>query len=147
MARRSRAWSTVFGVTYAFLRLIDLWLRAAWQLGGLGITARLSVRGRRTGQQRSVLVGLLRVDGTWYVGHPNGSAAWTRNLEAAGAAELRQWRGSPIHVRARRLQDGPERDAVIHATAHQQPFPGNLLYRASQRHILAVGTYFRLTPE
>jgi hypothetical protein len=136
----------VFRAAYAFLRLIDLWLRAAWQLGGMGITARLSVRGLRTGRQRSVLVGLLRVEGKWYVGHPNGSAAWTRNLEAAGEAELRLWGGQPIQVRARRLDQGPERDAVIHATAHQQPFPGNLLYRASQRHILAVGTYFRLTP-
>ena len=132
-------------MAYGFLRLIDLWLRAAWQLGGLGITARLSVRGRRTGRQRSVLVGLLRVDGTWYVGHPNGDAGWTRNLEAAGTAELRPWHAPPVHVRAQRLPDGPERDAVIHATAQQQPFPGNLLYRAAQRHILAVGTYYRLS--
>jgi len=44
------------------------------------------------------------------------------------------------------LKDGPERDAVIAATARQQPFPGNLVYRAAQRHITAVGVYFRLEP-
>jgi deazaflavin-dependent oxidoreductase (nitroreductase family) len=146
LRKRSVIWAAVWRVVYAWLRLTDVWLRAAWQLGGLGITARLSVRGRRTGRDRSVLVGLLRVDGIWYVGHPNGKADWTRNLEAIGTAEVRPWRGPPIAVRASRLPDGPERDAVIHATAHQQPFPGNILYRASRRHILAVGTYFRLTP-
>ena len=45
-----------------------------------------------------------------------------------------------------RLTDGPERDAVIRATSIQQPFPGNLLYRASRRHIAAVGVYHLLEP-
>jgi hypothetical protein len=49
-------------------------------------------------------------------------------------------------VRAARLPDGNERDAVILATAHQQPFPGNLAYRAASGHILAMGVYFRLDP-
>jgi hypothetical protein len=49
-------------------------------------------------------------------------------------------------VRAARLPDGNERDAVILATAHQQPFPGNLAYRAARGHILAMGVYFRLDP-
>ena len=41
---------------------------------------------------------------------------------------------------------GVERDAVIFATADQQPFPGNLLYRVARRHILSEGRYFRLDP-
>jgi len=57
------------------------------------------------------------------------------------------WPSGVAHpVRAERLPDGDERDAVILATAHQQPFPGNLLYRAARPHILAVGAYFRLEP-
>jgi hypothetical protein len=35
---------------------------------------------------------------------------------------------------------------VIRATVHQQPFPGNVFYRAAQRHIAAVGVYHRLEP-
>lgn len=138
-------WGGIWQAFYALLRLTDPWIRSMWRMGGLGITVSLSVRGRRSGRQQAVLVGLLRVDGVWYIGHPNGDAGWTRSLEAAGTAEVQPWRGPSITVRASRLQHGLERDAVIRATAKQQPFPGNLLYRASRRHILAVGTYFRLT--
>jgi hypothetical protein len=133
-------------LTYGLLRLIDPWLRVSCQLGVLGITSRLEVPGRRSGRSRSVLVGLLRVDERWYVGHPNGPAAWTRNLEAAGEALIRRTSSIPVRVSATRLGAGPERDAAIAATARQQPFPGNLLYRASQRHVLAVGVYFHLDP-
>ena len=44
------------------------------------------------------------------------------------------------------LCPGPERTAVIVATARQQPFPGNVVYRLARPHILAVGRYFRLDP-
>ena len=142
--KRSRMWGGIWRAFYALLRFTDPWIRSMWRRGRLGITVSISVRGRRTGRQRTVLVGLLRVDDTLYVGHPNGDAGWTRNLEAAGTAEVQPWRGPPVQVRSSRLPDGPERDAVIVATADQQPFPGNLLYRASRSHILAVGTYFRL---
>ena len=53
---------------------------------------------------------------------------------------------SPFEVTATPLPNGPERDAVIQATAEQQPFPGNLIYRAARRHILSEGRYFRLEP-
>ncbi len=114
--RRSRAWALTFRAAYAFIRLTDPLLRWTWFSVGIGITSRLSVRGRRSGRERSVLVGLVRVKGAWYVGHPNGEVAWTANL----------------------------RDAVILATAEQQPFPANLLYRGARRHILSEGRYFRL---
>ena len=51
-----------------------------------------------------------------------------------------------VRVSATRLEPGPERDAAIGVTARQQPFPGNLLYRASRRHVMAVGVYFHLEP-
>ena len=117
-----------------------------WFGVGIGITAKLSVIGRRTGRERSVLVGLLRVDGAWYVGHPNGEVGWTANLRAAGRATIAQRSEESFTVTAVPLEDGPERTGVILATAEQQPFPGNLVYRAARRHILSQGRYFRLEP-
>jgi hypothetical protein len=129
---------------YGVLRVLNPILRAWWRMFGIGITAQLTVPGRRTGRERSVLVGLLNVDGRQYVGHPNGPVDWTHNLAAAGEARVAQLPGVWATLRAVPLSDGPERDAVISATARQQPFPGNLIYRAARRHIGAVGVYFRL---
>ena len=144
--RASRVWSLLLRLEYAWLRLTDPLIRSAWRGGGMGITVDLRVRGRRTGRPRAVLVGLIEVAGGWYVGHPNGEVGWTRNLAAAGEAVVARPSGVSHRVRAERLADGDERDAVIVATAHQQPFPGNLVYRAARRHILARGVYFRLDP-
>lgn len=142
----SRAWSLFWRLGYAWLRLTDPLVRAAWRSGGLGITVDLLVRGRVSGRKRRVLVGLIQVDGGWYVGHPNGESAWTRNLASAGRATVAWPAMAPFAVRAVRLVDGEERDAVIVAAASQQPFPGNRAYRAARRHILAAGVYFRLEP-
>lgn len=144
--RRSVAWQLVFRAAYAFIRLIDPLLRWAWAIGVLGITSRLTVRGRRTGRERSVLVGLIRVDRGWYVGHPNGEVDWTANLRGAGEARIAPASDAPVDVTAEPLPDGPERDAVIRAAGEQQPFPANLLYRAARRHILSEGRYFRIEP-
>jgi hypothetical protein len=145
--RRSGAWTIAFRILYAVLRLLDPLIRWAWFSVGIGITAKLTVRGRRSGRERSVLVGLLRVDGAWYVGPPNGEVGWTANLREAGQATVAQRPEQTFDVRATPLADGPERTAVILATAEQQPFPGSLIYRAAPRHILSVGRYFRLDPE
>ncbi len=112
----------------------------------MGITVDLAVRGRRSGRERRVLVGLIQVEDRWYVGHPNGEAAWTRNLASVRGATV-TWPGMrALAVRAERLPNGDERDQAILATASQQPFPGNLIYRAARRHVLAAGVYFRLEP-
>ncbi len=142
--RRSAAWTVALRIEYAVLRLLDPLIRWAWFSVGIGITAKLTVRGRRTGRPRSVLVGLLRVDGNWYVGHPNGEVGWTANLREAGQASIAPRSEETFEVTAIALDDGPERTAVILATAEQQPFPGNLIYRAARRHILSQGRYFRL---
>ena len=86
--RRSLAWWLAFKAAYAFLRVIDPLLRWMWFSVGLGITARLTVPGRRTGRERSVLVGLIRLDRRWYAGHPNGEVGWTANLRSAGTARI-----------------------------------------------------------
>ncbi len=142
----SRAWSVALAVAYGLLRLLDPLLRAWWQMAGLGITSRLVVVGRRSGRPRSVLIGLLSVDGRWYVGHPNGEVGWTYNLAAADRALVQRWHAVPIEVHPVLLGNGPERDAAIRSTSSQQPFPGNLMYAAAQRHIRAAGVYFRLDP-
>ena len=49
----------------------------------------LAVRGRRTGEWRTVPVNLLTVDGERYLVAPRGHAQWVRNLRAAGGGELR----------------------------------------------------------
>jgi deazaflavin-dependent oxidoreductase (nitroreductase family) len=144
--RRSAAWTVALRAEYTVLRLLDPLIRWMWFSVGIGITCRLTVRGRRTGRERSVLVGLLRVDGTWYVGHPNGEVGWTANLREAGRATIAPGAESSFEVTATPLSNGPERDGVIMATADQQPFPGNLVYRAARRHILSEGRYFRLEP-
>jgi deazaflavin-dependent oxidoreductase (nitroreductase family) len=144
--RRSAAWTVALRVQYAVLRVLDPLIRWMWFSVGIGITARLTVLGRRSGRTRSVLVGLLRVDGAWYVGHPNGEVGWTANLRAAGHASIAPRPEQAFDVTAVPLEDGPERTAVIRATAEQQPFPGNLVYRAARRHILSQGRYFRLQP-
>ncbi len=90
-----------------------------------------------------MLIGLLRNGGDWFVGHPNGDSAWTRNLEAAGRATLRFPNGQIVSVRSVPLPPGPDRDRAIESTG-QHPFPGNLIYRLARPHIRAVGVYFRL---
>ncbi|MBA3404156.1 MAG: hypothetical protein H0U13_05610 [Gemmatimonadaceae bacterium] len=71
-------------------------------------------------------MGLIRTDGNWYVGHPNGEVAWTANLREAGLARVAPRPEAPLDVSAEPLEPGPERDAVIIATAEQQPFPANV---------------------
>ena len=106
--------------------------------------AEVVIVGRRSGIDRRYPLTVLRSEGRWYVGHPNGRSQWVQNLVAAGTATVVRNRRR-ITVRAIELADCAERDAVVKATS-QQPFPANLVYRAGRRHVAAVGTYFRLEP-
>jgi len=147
-ARRSIAWTVTFRIMYRGLRLLDLVLRSLLASGSLALDGVVELRyvGRLTGRKRHTLVTLLTVDGRWYVGHPNGSAAWIRNVEEAGVVEIDPPGTNGSRFGVERLAHGAERDAVIRATWTQQPFPANLLYRAARRHIAAVGVYHRLVP-
>jgi hypothetical protein len=142
--RESRFWRRALPAMYALIKLMDPLVRREWRSTGIGLgnVVELRVAGRRSGQYRSVLLTLLRDGERWFLGHPNGDVAWTRNLEAAGTADLKFARTVPIHVRARRLE-GAERDVPM-TLFGQHPFPGNLVYRAAQAHIRAVGVYFAL---
>jgi hypothetical protein len=123
---------------------MDPVIRASWSRAGLGNVVELILPGRRTGRSRSVLVGLLKVEDRWYLGHPNGTAAWTANLEAADSAELRLHGLAPVAIRARLLSPGREREAAVRATWSQHPFPGGLLYSLARDHVRARGRYFRI---
>ena len=147
-ARRSRAWSIVWRLGYRFLRIVDPLIRSwiANGLPGLGGTVELRIVGRKTGRVRRTIVTLLRHGGSWYVGHPDGEAEWTRNAEASGWLEVDPPAATGSQFGVSRVPNGPERDAVIRATWTQQPFPANLLYRAARRHVAAAGVYLRLVP-
>ena len=141
----STTWSASFRLLYRALTWLSPLIRPVARVG-LGNVAELMVTGRRTGRRRSVLLGLLRVDGQWYLGHPNGPASWTRNLDAAGDATLVLPHRVPIEVRPELLPSGEERRRVIAATWRQHVFPGNVIYWLARRHIFAVGRYYRIEP-
>ncbi|HEU0237080.1 MAG TPA: hypothetical protein VFR14_11635 [Candidatus Limnocylindrales bacterium] len=144
--RGSAGWRWFFRIAYRFVRLADPLLRAVIGLVGpfLPRAVDLEVVGRRSGHSRRVLLTLLTVDDAWFVGHPNGPAPWTRNLEAAGVGRLTLRDGRSVRVRPVRLWGGPERESVIRATWSQQPFPANVAYALARRHIRRVGVYYRL---
>lgn len=141
----STFWRAAFRAQYRVLAWLDPLVRALWRRYGIGVTVELRVARRDGRGVRSRLVGLLRIGGSDYVGHPNGDVGWTRDLAAAGEAAIAWPSGGLVHVRASRLEPGPERERAIRATS-QQPFPGNVVYRLARRHVRAVGVYFRLEP-
>lgn len=144
--RGSARWRWFFRIAYRFIRLADPALRALVRRipGFLPRAVDLRVDGRRSGRARRTLLTLLTVGDAWYVGHPNGPAAWTRNLETTGGGELTLRDGRVVAVRAVRLWTGPELDAVIRATWAQQPFPANVAYALARRHVRRVGVYYRI---
>jgi len=138
-------WGRALRVFYWLVTRLQPVVRPWVERFGLGNVVELSVLGRRTGRERVVLLGLLRVDGEWYLGHPNGAVNWTRNLDAASEATLVLPRlPPPLAIRAALLPMGDERRRVIAATWHQHVFPGRVLYWLARRHIFAVGRYYRI---
>jgi deazaflavin-dependent oxidoreductase (nitroreductase family) len=69
----------------------------------LGPNVILTVRGRVSGQPRSFPVAILAHDGRRYVIGAYGDVQWTRNLRAAGEAELSERGAAPEHVLADEL--------------------------------------------
>lgn len=119
-------------------------MRSMWRRNPALRFVELAVVGRRTGRELRLLVNLIEVDGRRFIGHPNGTAQWTRNLEA-GAGTIVDRSGASEPVRAIELPDGPERDAVITATTYL-PAPTGQIYRAAGDHIRTVGRFFELLP-
>ena len=146
MALVSASASRFWPLWYRLLARANPLIEWAWRRVGVGNTVRAVFPGRRTGLPRPVFLGLLRVGEGAYLGHPDVACAWTLNMEAAGGGELERRDGRRLRFSAELLEDGPEREAVIRATFRQHPFPGDLLYWLSRRHIRSVGRFYRLAP-
>jgi deazaflavin-dependent oxidoreductase (nitroreductase family) len=69
----------------------------------------LTVRGRKSGQPRTVVLAIMERDGKRYVGSPYGIVDWVRNLRAAGEAILTRGHRTET-VNAREL---PPREAAL----------------------------------
>jgi hypothetical protein len=141
----SSFWRHAFNVQYRLLAWLDPVIRAIWLRYGIGNILELRVARRDGKEERHRLLGLLHAGDGLYLGHPNGDAGWTRDLQAAGQGVLRYPNGAEWAFSATRLAPGEERERAISATG-QHPFPGNLMYRLGRGHIRAVGVFFRLEP-
>jgi len=69
----------------------------------------LTVRGRKSGQPRTVSIAIIERNGKRYLGAPFGAVDWVRNLRAAGEAILTRGRRSET-VNALEL---PPREAAL----------------------------------
>jgi deazaflavin-dependent oxidoreductase (nitroreductase family) len=85
--------------------------RAGFRLVGFGRYPMylLTVRGRKSGQPRTVPIVVLERDGERYLASPYGVVNWVRNLRAAGEATLTRARRSET-VTAREL---PKEQAAL----------------------------------
>ncbi|MFS0896168.1 nitroreductase/quinone reductase family protein [Mycolicibacterium litorale] len=68
----------------AFNQVIRWLAEAGVSIAG---TCALRVRGRKTGQPRTVVVNLMSVDGRRYLVSPRGNTQWARNARAAGEVQ------------------------------------------------------------
>ncbi len=139
----SRFWRATFRAQYRILARLDPLIRVVWRGVGIGNVVELRVAARSSGAIRSRMVGILHAGGRSYLGHPNGHAGWTRDLQAAGSGVMVWPNGFEWRFRALPLGIGEEREQAIRATG-QHPFPGSLVYRLGRRHVRRVGVYFRI---
>ena len=82
-------------------RVFNEVIRHLAELGiGIAGSRALRVRGRSTGQWRSVVVNVLDVDGREYVVSPRGNTQWVRNARAAGSVQTGpRWNRRQVNVR------------------------------------------------
>jgi deazaflavin-dependent oxidoreductase (nitroreductase family) len=71
-------------------------MRAGFKLVGFGGYPMylLTVRGRKSGQPRTISIAIIERNGKRYLGAPFGRVDWVRNLQAAGEAILTRGRRS-----------------------------------------------------
>jgi deazaflavin-dependent oxidoreductase (nitroreductase family) len=82
-------------------RVVNGAIRQLAELGiGIAGSRALRVRGRTTGQWRSVVVNVLTVDGRDYIVSPRGNTQWVRNARAAGSVQTGpRWHRREVAVR------------------------------------------------
>jgi deazaflavin-dependent oxidoreductase (nitroreductase family) len=81
-------------------------------LFGAGTT--LAVRGRQSGEWKTVPVNVLELEGDRYLMAVRGETEWVRNMRAAGGGELRR-RGKADPFRATEVVDPDERARIVSA--------------------------------
>lgn len=140
------AWAAWWRGWYRLLRVVGSPLGRLAAHPGFGNLVLLRVVGRRSGNERSLPLGLLTVAGRRYLGHPSGDTSWTLNLRAAASATIESARIPRTRVRPVLLGPGPERDGAVRASFRQHPFPGNAMYKLAGRHVAATAVFFRLEP-
>ena len=59
-------------------------------VASFGLATTLAVKGRKSGEERTVPVNVLEHDGNRYLISPRGEMDWAKNLRAAGEGELRR---------------------------------------------------------
>ena len=91
--------------------LIMLLTRLGISAGGANT---LVVRGRKSGEPRSVPVNPLDHEGARYLVAPRGNTEWVRNLRAAGEGELRLGSKGET-IKATEVLDNAEKPAIIGA--------------------------------
>lgn len=84
-------------------RIAGLFNRLVRSVTGAGVSLKgsrlLAVRGRKSGEWRTVPVNPLPLDGVRYLVAPRGQTQWVRNIRIAGGGELRLGRRTePITV-------------------------------------------------
>jgi deazaflavin-dependent oxidoreductase (nitroreductase family) len=70
----------------------------------------LTVRGRQSGKLRTIPVGMLELDGRWFVQASYGEAGWVGNLRAAGEATIT---GRGRHVPVQAIELPPDEAGAI----------------------------------
>ncbi|HYX50652.1 MAG TPA: nitroreductase family deazaflavin-dependent oxidoreductase [Ktedonobacteraceae bacterium] len=81
----------------------------------------LTVRGRKSGQPRTVPIAIMKRNGKSYVGSPFGIVDWVRNLRAAGEAILTRGRRSETVI-ARELPPGEAASVIREEIKDGNPF-------------------------
>lgn len=93
------------GADAGFNKIVSLLTGAGISVMGSRV---LAVRGRKSGQWRTIPVNLLTIDGARYLLAPRGATEWVRNIRVAGGGELRLGRKhEPITVTELRDAEKP----------------------------------------
>ncbi len=88
----------------ALVRLSNPLTNALLRVGlPMGPNTLVTIRGRTTGQPRSMPLAVMEADGSRWIIGAYGDVNWTRNLRAAGKAEV-QVDGRTVHVTATELR-------------------------------------------
>lgn len=100
-------------------------------LARLGISVwgscELAVRGRKSGEWRTVPVNVLDYEGTRYLVAPRGETHWVRNLRAVGTGEIRLGRRREV-FRATEVGDA-EKPRILRAYLKRWAFEVNQFFQ------------------